>query len=117
MPRKPIVSTRSNASADARRDFDDFDVDEELARFRAACRARDWRMAAELASNLDEHLARGGSLPVGWLGPLCMQESSDLRTRHRETAARAAKMDAMQRHRALTYAVVRPARRRARGAR
>lgn len=77
----PSVSTRSSASEDARRDFDGFDVDEELRRLRFAMRDAQWRSAAELTSNIDEHLCRGGSFPVAWLGPSCMQDASDLNER------------------------------------
>lgn len=92
-----IVSTRSNTSTDARRDFDHFDVDEELCRLRKAMRQGQWRVAAELVSNLDEHLSRGGSLPVAWLGPTCMQESGDLKVRHEESLESAARMSRQQR--------------------
>lgn len=77
----PTVSTRSSASEDARRDFDGFDVDEELRRLRFAIGNAQWRSVAELTSNIDEHLCRGGSFPVAWLGPSCMQGASDLNER------------------------------------
>lgn len=96
-----IVSTRSNASEGVRRDFDGFDVDEELSRFREALRRGQWRVAAELASNLDESICRGGSLPVAWLGPPCMQDPDDLKTRHEETLENAAKMSSQQRQDAV----------------
>jgi hypothetical protein len=40
-----------------------------------------WRIAAELSANIDEHLSRGGALPVAWLGPDCMQGSDDRQAR------------------------------------
>lgn len=84
-----ITSTRSNKSVDARRDFDGFNVDKELDLMREAMWQGEWRKAAELASNLDEHLSRGGSLPVAWLGPSCMQTDPDLEERHARTITRA----------------------------
>lgn len=53
-----ITSTRSNASADARRDFDGFDVDEELARLRRALREDQWPIAAELAARTSTNIFR-----------------------------------------------------------
>ena len=88
----PIVSTRSIANEDARRDFDGFDVDEELRRLRRALRDGRWRVAAELTANLDEHLCRGGSLPVAWLGPSCMQDDADRAARLRDTIDVASRM-------------------------
>jgi hypothetical protein len=85
-----ITSTRSNEGKDARRDFDDFDQDAELSRFRLALKRGDWRMAAELAANLDEHLSRGGPQPIAWLGPPC--EYGSLTSRNREVLSRAKKM-------------------------
>ena len=96
-----IVSTRSNASEDARRDFDHFDVDEELSRLREAMRQGQWRIAAELASNLDQFLSCGGSLPVAWLGPTCMQEPGDLKARRKDSLESAAKMSRQQRQDAI----------------
>lgn len=98
---RATTSTRSNASEDARRDFDGFDVDEELARLREALRRKRWRSAAEFAANLDEHLSRGGDLPVAWLVPACLQESVDLEDRRRESADRAAKMSTQERDDAI----------------
>lgn len=98
MSTAPIISTRSNKSADARRDFDGFDVDEELRRLREALRAGQWRIAAELSANLDEHLSRGGPLPVAWLGPTCMQDEGDLDARHSATAEKAAALSDEQRN-------------------
>lgn len=98
---KEIVSTRSNESEDARRDFDGFSVDEELQRLRLALRDGQWRAAGELAANLDEHLSRGGSLPVAWLGPACMQEGADLAARLRPTAEAAAKLSPQARRAAV----------------
>lgn len=107
---KAIVSTRSNTNEDARRDFDDFDVDEELARLRRALRNGQWRVAAELTANLDEHLSRGGSLPVAWLGPTCMQEQADLAARLAASMEVATKMTATERRAALNgYVAVAPA--------
>lgn len=69
-----ITSTRSNKGVDAHRDFDGFDPDEKLRRFREAMRQDQPRAAAELAANLDEWLSRGGDLPDAWRGPPCMRE-------------------------------------------
>lgn len=108
-PSNAIVSTRSAANEDARRDFDGFDVDEELRRLRRALRDRQWRTAAELAANLDEHLCRGGSLPVAWLGPACMQETGDLHARLRSSIEAAAKMSSQERQDTRTgYVAVAP---------
>jgi hypothetical protein len=96
-----IVSTRSNASEDARRDFDHFDENEELSRLREAMRRGQWRVATELASNLDAHLSRGGSLPVAWLGPTCMQEPGNLDARREDSLENAAKMSQQQRQDAI----------------
>lgn len=96
-----IKSTRSNANEDARRDFDDFDVDEELRRFRSALRQGQWGAVAELAANLDEYLSRGGSLPVAWLGPTCMQDQDDHEERLRASMEAAAKMSAQDRQDAI----------------
>jgi len=63
-----LRSTRSDESEDARRDFDGFDIDEELNLFRGACRLGLYREAAEFAANVDEWLCRGGSTPVAWFG-------------------------------------------------
>jgi hypothetical protein len=105
-----IMSTRSNKSEDARRDFDGFDVDEELRRFRSALRQGQWRAAAELAANLDEHLCRGGSLPVAWLGPTCMQDQTDHEARLQSSMEVAAKMSRPDRDAAIWgYVNVRPA--------
>jgi len=104
----PIVSTRSNTNEDARRDFDGFDIDEELRRLRLALRDGRWRVAAELAANLDEHLCRGGSLPVAWLGPSCMQGDADRTARLRDTAETAAKMTSDDRRDAAGYVAVAP---------
>ena len=93
----PIVSTRSNANVDARRDFDGFDVDEELRLLRRALADGRWRIAGELAANLDEHLSRGGALPVAWLGPACMQEDADQAARLRDTLEIAATMTVKER--------------------
>ena len=107
---KAIVSTRSNVNEDARRDFDGFDADEELSRLRRALRDGTWRVAAELMANLDEHLCRGGSLPVAWLGPACMQEDADLEARLQSTRAAAARMAWEDRQEALGgYVAVPPA--------
>jgi hypothetical protein len=100
-PATCIVSTRSNASEDARRDFDHFDEDEELSRLREAMRQGQWRVVAELASNLDEHLSRGGSLPVAWLGPTCMQEPGDLNARREDSLESATRMSRQQRQDAI----------------
>lgn len=96
-----ITSTRSRASKDARRDFDGFDVDEELVRFRKALRTGQWGVAAELAANLDEHLCRGGALPVAWLGPTCMQDQLDVEARLRSSLEVVAKMSPEQRQEAI----------------
>jgi len=76
-----ITSTRSNKNADARRDFDGFNVDEELRRLRDAIELKQFEVAAELAANLDEHMSRGGNLPKEWLGPECMQTLADFKVR------------------------------------
>ena len=105
-----ITSTRSNASADARRDFDGFDVDKELTRLRHALRDGRWRIAAELTANIDEHLSRGGSLPVAWLGPDCMQGPDDLEWRRGATLDAAAKLSSQEREAATSdYVAVTPA--------
>lgn len=98
---KAIVSTRSNADEDARRDFDGFVVDEELSRLRRAMLDGQWHAVAELAANLDEHLCRGGSLPVAWLGTACMQEGASLEARLRSSIEVAAKMTPQQRQAAI----------------
>jgi len=87
-----VISTRSSESADAHRDFDNFDVDEELRRFRVALRQEDWRAASELAANIDESLSRGGDIPVAWLGPTCMQEETDIAERLASVRGRAEAM-------------------------
>jgi hypothetical protein len=73
-----LKSTRSNANEDARRDFDDFDINEELCRARRALcevskgedaeRSPDalYSFAAECFLNIDEWLSRGGELPSAW---------------------------------------------------
>lgn len=102
----PSASTRSRKSEDARRDFDGFDVDEELRRLRHAMRDAQWRSVAELASNVDEHLCRGGSLPVAWLGPSCMQDPDD---RTSSSVSRWEKMTQEERQEAAGgYVAVRP---------
>ena len=101
MSTPPITSTRSNESEDARRDFDGFDVDEELSRLRAALRAGQWRIAAELSANLDEYLSLGGALPVAWLGPTCMQSEGDLDARRVETIEKATALSREQRETAI----------------
>jgi hypothetical protein len=63
--------------------------------------AKPWRVVAELASNLDQFLSCGGSLPVAWLGPTCMQEPSDLEARRRDSLESAAKMSRQQRQDAI----------------
>lgn len=78
--KRTLTSTRSNANEDAHRDFDDFDQDEELQRFREAVRSGQWRTAAILAANLDESLSRGGSLPAAWIGPRCMERGIERRS-------------------------------------
>lgn len=77
-PKRDILeSTRSRKSEDAHRDFDDFDVDEELARMRRASRlirmstyAETTRQATaficEAMVNIDEWIVRGGNLPAAW---------------------------------------------------
>ncbi len=105
----PIVSTRSAVNEDARRDFDGFDVDEELHLLRRALRDGRWRIAAELVSNIDEHLCRGGSLPVAWMGPECMQEAGDLEERHDRAMERARLMTQVERQEAANFVRVDPA--------
>lgn len=55
-------TTRSGASDDAHRDFDGFDIDEELARARLAM----IQFVAEAFNNIDEWLIRMGRLPKAW---------------------------------------------------
>ena len=75
--RSSLTSTRSGKKdADARRDFDGFDVDEELRRLLAAVSAgaralgmtplATLEFAAEALGNIDEWLTRGGALPKRW---------------------------------------------------
>lgn len=74
----PIVSTRKGKhGTDAHRDFDGFDPGEELRRFRLAVELNQFAAATALASNLDEHMTRGGSPPLPWRGPLCMRYELD----------------------------------------
>ena len=96
-----VTSTRSNTNPDAHRDFDGFDVDEELRRMREARHQEQWQIAAELAANLDEHLSLGGPLPVAWLGPECMQERGDLDARHLDATERATAMSPQEREDAI----------------
>jgi hypothetical protein len=98
-----LTSTRSRKDADAFRDFDDFDIDEELRRLRSALRAKEFKVVAELVANLDEYLSRGGSLPVAWLGPTCMQDEDDHRARHEDTVERANAMSPQERQTAADY--------------
>ena len=63
------VSTRSDASEDARRDFDGFEVNEELRRLNAALSVASpssIRFAETAMQNIDEWLVRGGALPERW---------------------------------------------------
>lgn len=62
----PLRSTRSDENEDARRDFDGFDPDEELLRFREAADEGRNKLATELAHNLDEWMSRGGVPPMDW---------------------------------------------------
>lgn len=104
-----ISSTRANNGPDARRDFEGFDVDEELKRFREALVVKDYRVASELAANIDEYLSRGGSVPVGWLGPTCVQDPSDHEARHDDAQARAGRMTKFRRLEAVSgFVAVRP---------
>ena len=85
-----LRSTRSNANEDARRDFDDFDVNEELCRARRALREVSkgedaerspgtlLAFAAECFLNIDEWLCRGGELPSAWQGRLQQRTSVDV---------------------------------------
>ncbi len=61
-----FASTRSHANEDAHRDFDGWNAEEEIRRFRAAVKARHWHAAALLAANLDEFMSRGGARPGAW---------------------------------------------------
>lgn len=97
--RRPLVlqSTRSSKNEDARRDFDDFDVDEELGRLRRAVKeAREaspqerpdlYKFIVEAFENLDEHLLREGGLPQTWRASLTEDppEDPDRPTFHRRT--------------------------------
>jgi len=81
----PIVSTRKGApGTDAHRDMDGFDPGEELRRFRLAVELNQFAAATTLASNLDEHMTRGGSPPMPWLGPPCMRTRADRDVRDNE---------------------------------
>jgi len=74
----PVASTRKGApGTDAHRDFDGFDPGEELRRFRLAVELNQFKIASVLAFNLDEHMTRGGSPPIDWLGPSCMRTKED----------------------------------------
>jgi hypothetical protein len=76
--RRPLTlhTTRSHEDEDAHRDFDDFDVNEELARLRRAVKeaedtspaeAQDlYKFIVEAFGNIDEHLQREGNLPRAW---------------------------------------------------
>lgn len=74
-PKKRIfVTTRSNASEDAHRDMDGFDLEEELARLRLAIQAgtlESMAFAREAFNNIDEHLVRHGELPKSWSYHAC----------------------------------------------
>jgi hypothetical protein len=65
-----LTSTRSNTNDDAHRDFDEFDVNEELARLRRALRedmtAAVSTFIASATTNIDEWLTRGGGMPDAW---------------------------------------------------
>lgn len=74
----PIRSTRSDANADAHRDFDGWDVDEELRLFRQAVEEGQFEVAAKLAANIDESMSCGGDFPKEWHGPRCMRSRGDL---------------------------------------
>jgi hypothetical protein len=65
-----LASTRSHADDDAHRDFDQFDVNEELARVRRALHEEATpavtNFIATAFSNIDEWIVRGGPLPKAW---------------------------------------------------
>ncbi len=62
-------STRSSENVDAHRDFDDFDVNEELHLLKIALSVSDTphSFVKEAFENIDEYLHRGGSLPDTWV--------------------------------------------------
>lgn len=62
-------TTRSNKNPDAHRDYDHFDIDEELARARLAIKdgsPEALKFAVEAFDNIDEWLIRMGRLPRSW---------------------------------------------------
>lgn len=61
-----LVTTRSNENVDAHRDFDNFDVEEELRRLRQGLRSGNLGFCREAFSNLDEWLSRNGRPPSVW---------------------------------------------------
>lgn len=74
---RPLVTTRSCRNVDAHRDFDGFDINEELARLRYATtlatpEALDFAKTA--FTNIDEFLVRGGPLPRTWEGTILSHE-------------------------------------------
>ena len=65
-----LASTRSYADDDAHRDFDEFDVNEELSRLRRALREEATPAVTNFIvtaiGNIDEWIVRGGPLPKAW---------------------------------------------------
>ena len=71
-----LQSTRASHDADAHRDMDGFDGDEELARLHRALKEAEtvspeqnpklYRFIAEATLNLDEEGRRGGPMPAAW---------------------------------------------------
>lgn len=73
-----LTSTRSTADEDAHRDYDGYDIEEDLARIRLAVKeitesprsfssyGPSLRFLVEAFENLDEYLVRGGPLPKSW---------------------------------------------------
>ena len=61
-----VKTTRSHSNEDAHRDMDDFDVNVEHHNFRVALAHGKYRLAAQLAANIDENVDRGGPMPDAW---------------------------------------------------
>lgn len=62
-----LMSTRPPVeNADAHRDFDHFNVDEELRTMRLAIERSIYPLTSGVFKNIDEWLSRGGKLPMAW---------------------------------------------------